>query len=121
MTKTAALFKPLPHAQRVVVARKLGTEAANAAEFRASEEAPEFRARALQFIKDFVAAQTGPVAGEDITLAARQAGIRQKDDRAFGAIYSKAIRMGYIRVVGHCNRVRGHGTAGGRLYAPVAA
>ena len=108
----------IPHAQRAATARKLGTDAANAAEFKAEQTDPDFGARALEFIRMFVAAQPGPVAGEDITLAARQAGIRPLDDRAFGAVYAKATRLGYIKVAGYCPRVRGHGTAGGRQYLP---
>ena len=106
----------LPHDQRAATARKLGSEAANAAEFKAGEQVEDFSARALEFIRAFVAAQVEPVPGEDITLAAKQAGIRPADDRAFGGIYSKAIRLGYIRVWGYCPRARGHGSAGGKLY-----
>lgn len=107
---------PIPRARRVATARKLGGEAAEAATTKAEEAAPGFAERALQFVKDFVSKQTGPVAGEDITLAARQAGLRPSDDRAFGSVYATAIRKGYIRFWGHCNRVRGHGTSGGKLY-----
>jgi hypothetical protein len=48
-------------------------------------------------------------------------GICPHDDRAFGSIYAKAIRNGVIRVVGYVPRVKGHGTAGGRLYAAGSA
>jgi len=33
------------------------------------------------------------------------------------SIYAKALRHGAIKVVGYCNRTRGHGGAGGRVYA----
>lgn len=81
---------------------------------------PSFGARAYAFIVAYVreqAAALGSVPGEQVTLAAREAGIVPSDDRAFGAIYAKAIRRGEIKVVGFCARVRGHGTSGGKLYA----
>lgn len=60
----------------------------------------------------------GSIPGEQVTMAAQQAGIgADRDARAFGAIYAKAIRAGAIRIVGYCARVRGHGTSGGKLYA----
>lgn len=106
-------FAPLPHAQRVRVARKLGAEAGERAADRAGSD---FAERALDFITRYVAQQSGPVPGESVTLAAKAAGIIPPDDRAFGPVYAKAIRAGKIRVAGFCARVRGHGTAGGRLY-----
>lgn len=107
-------FAPLPHAERVHTARKLGAEAGERAEAKAGDD---FSARALEFIGRYVAAQSAPVPGETVTLAAKAAGIVPPDDRAFGPVYAKAIRTGKIRVAGFCARVRGHGTAGGRLYA----
>ena len=50
-------------------------------------------------------------------LAAKVAGIRPRDDRAFGAVFAQAIREGLIAPVGYAPRVKGHGTAGGRVYA----
>lgn len=82
----------------------------------------EFRERALDFITRYVAAQSAPVPVETVTLAAKAAGIKPiNDDRAFGPVYARAIRENRIRVAGFCARVRGNGTAGGRLYAPGSA
>ena len=112
-------FNPAPHGQRVKTARKLGAEAGERAADKAGDE---FRERALDFITRYVAAQSAPVPGETVTLAAKAAGIKPiNDDRAFGPVYARAIRENRIRVAGFCARVRGNGTAGGRLYAPGSA
>jgi hypothetical protein len=104
---------PAPRDLRLRTARKLGAAAGEAAE-QAND--PTFGERAYAFIVRYVR-EHGPVAGEDVTLAAKAAGIRPvKDDRAFGPAYARAIRDGSIRVVGTCARVRGNGTAGGRVY-----
>lgn len=110
----------LSHARRAATARRLGGEQMQLSLDAATSADPSFGARAYAFIVAYVreqSAKMGGVPGEQVTLAARAAGIAPKDDRAFGAVYAKAIRSGEIRVVGTCPRVRGHGTAGGRLYA----
>lgn len=113
---SAAAVAP-PLAQRAATARRLGEEAGQRCLDLTKEDMPDFAERAYEFIVDYVQKMES-VPGESVTLAARAAGIRPHDDRAFGPIYAKAIRNGDIRVVGTCLRVRGHGTAGGRLYAP---
>lgn len=99
-------------------ARAAGLEAAAGAQFAAEKDDPLFGARALAFIVKHVR-ERGAVSGESITMAATASGIRPKNgDRAFGGIYAKAIRKGYIRVHSYVPRVRGHGTSGGKLYVP---
>ena len=98
-------------------ARKLGLHASEASLAKAETKDPRFGEKAHAFIVAFVAKHES-VPGEVVTLAARMAGIRPHDDRAFGSVYAKAIRKGAIKLVGHTQRVRGHGTAGGRVYAP---
>lgn len=109
-----------PLGQRAATARQLGEEAGQQcldfANANATGENLGFGERAYGFIVAYIV-KMGPVPGESVTLAARADGIRPHDDRAFGPIYARAIRNGDIRVVGTCPRVRGHGTAGGRLYA----
>lgn len=108
-------------ARRAATARRLGERQMQLALDAATSTDPSFGARAYTFIVAYVhehADTLGGVPGEQVTLAARAAGIRPKDDRAFGPVYAKAIRSGDIRVSGTCVRVRGHGTAGGRLYVP---
>lgn len=115
----SAVIAP-PHAQRAATARRLGEEQMQLALDAATSTDPSFGARAYTFIVAYVreqSARLGSVPGEQVTLAARAAGIRPADDRAFGAIYAKAVRRGEIKVVGYCARVRGHGTSGGKLYA----
>lgn len=107
--------------QRAATARRFGEQQMQLSLDAATSTDPGFGKRAYAFIVAYVreqAAVLGSVPGEQVTLAARSAGIAPHDDRAFGAVYAKAIRNGDIRVVGTCPRVRGHGTAGGRLYAP---
>lgn len=102
----------------VAAARALGLAAAAGAQFAAEQVDPLFGARALAFIVKHVR-EKGAVSGESITMAATKSGIRpKKGDRAFGAIYAKALREGYISVHGYVPRVRGHGTSGGKLYVP---
>lgn len=103
-------------APRVAFARKRGTEASERARGKAEEVCPGFSERAYNFVAEF-ARTHDTFSGEDCTIAMKAAGIRAHDDRATGSIYSKAIRNGVIRVVGYVPRLRGNGTAGGRLYA----
>ena len=105
---------PIPRAQRAATARRLGAEAAERAAANAGDD---FSERALAFITRYVAAQSAPVPGESVTLAAKAAGIVPHDDRAFGSVYAKALRTKHIRVAGFCARIRGHGAFGGKLYA----
>lgn len=117
MNQLQMQFTPLPLAQRVRTARKLGEEAGQRCVDKAEDTMPDFSERALKFIVDHVR-EKGRVSGESIVLAATAAGIRPPDARAFGPVFKKALSLGLIRVVGFVPRVRGHGSAGGKLYAP---
>jgi hypothetical protein len=57
--------------------------------------------------------------GEVLTDIARARGAVPKDDRAFGSIFKSLARREKIRAAGFCLRVKGHGTAGGRLWEIV--
>lgn len=111
----------ISHSQLARTARDAGEVQMNLSFNAANAVDPTFGERAYTFIVDYIRAQTalyGSVPGEQATLAAQAAGIGAgRDARAFGAIFAKAIRQGDIKVVGSCPRVRGHGTAGGRLYS----
>lgn len=107
----------LPLDIRVRTARKLGMEAGQACLDLTEQTDPDFGAKAYDFIVGYVRKHRR-VPGETVTLAARQAGIVPRDDRAFGSVFRKALQTGAIRAVGTVPRVRGHGTAGGRVYAP---
>jgi hypothetical protein len=54
---------------------------------------------------------------EDLVDAARAQGLVPHDDRAFGPVFQSMARRGVIRFVGFCLRKKGHGTAGGRIWA----
>ncbi|MBO9680935.1 MAG: hypothetical protein J7556_22135 [Acidovorax sp.] len=101
------------------MARKLGHGAAARAEARADQDAPGFADAALEHIRAAMAELSHGATrrGEELVNAAKVAGIRPPDDRAFGSVFCKAIRLGYIEAVGFAPRVKGHGTAGGRVYA----
>jgi hypothetical protein len=103
---------------RASFARRLGAEAGERSRSKADEVCPGFTERAYDFIANYAATTSqATFSGEDLTNCMKAFGIRPHDDRAFGSIYAKAIRNGVIRVVGYVPRVKGHGTAGGRLYA----
>lgn len=103
-------------AKRVSAARKLGSQAGARSVDKAERADPAFRSRALDFIVKYIR-KNGEATGENATLAAVLAGIRPHDERAFGPVYKEAISRGLIRVIGYVPRVRGHGSAGGKLYA----
>jgi hypothetical protein len=73
---------------------------------------------ARQFVLGWLRAN-GATRGETLTLEAKAAGHVPPDDRAFGAVFGVLSARKQIRQVGHCDRARGHGTAGGRIWALV--
>jgi len=75
----------------------------------------EFRDEAEGFVLRYLAAH-GATAGETLTAACKQAGIVPHDDRAFGPVYMRLARRGWIVKVGIVKRRRGHGTAGGQIW-----
>lgn len=107
----------LPLDVRARTALKLGMEAGQACLDLTEQTDPDFGEKAYQFVVCYVR-KCRRVPGENVTLAARLADIVPRDDRAFGPVFAKALRAGVIRVVGSAPRVRGHGTSGGRIYAP---
>lgn len=61
----------------------------------------------------------GDQSGEQLVMQARNAGFVPHDDRAFGSLFASLKRKGLIAVVGSCNRRRGHGTSGGRIWSAI--
>lgn len=110
-----SLHLPMPFA----ATRRVGAAAADLAQAKADRAVPGFSDKAYAFLCDYAHQQgaRGTFRGEECTDAMKLAGIVPHDDRAFGSIYAKGIRQGVIRVVGYCARTKGHGTAGGRVYA----
>lgn len=84
----------------------------------AEEHRPSFAEEAASFVVAYLEAH-GATAGEVITIACKEAGIRPHDDRAFGAVYLRLSRRGVIAKVGVCRRRRGHNTAGGNVWDVV--
>lgn len=100
-------------------ARRTGDIAADACTSKADAVCPGFSGRAYAFIAEFTEfrAPDATFTGEELTDRMKEAGIVPHDDRAFGSIFSKAIRDGLLHVVGSATRTKGHGTAGARVYA----
>jgi hypothetical protein len=76
---------------------------------------PEFSAKAKEAILAHLRV-VGSASGEVLTDVARAHGAKPHDDRAFGGVFQALSRAGLIRTVGYCNRTKGHGTAGGRVW-----
>lgn len=99
-------------------AREEGERAAQACVAKA-ERVTEFDGeRAREFVLAHLGAH-GAQSGELIVNAAKKAGHIPHDDRAFGAVFGVLSRRSRIRVVGTCDRAKGHGTAGARVWALV--
>lgn len=77
---------------------------------------PNFTDEACDFIIRYLRIN-GPTSGERLTLACKNAGITPHDDRAFGPVYMRLARAGQIVKCGQVRRERGHGTAGGNVWA----
>lgn len=61
--------------------------------------------------------KVGQASGEVLTDVAIASGARPHDARAFGPVFGALARQGLIRTVSFCMRTKGHGTAGGRIWA----
>lgn len=81
---------------------------------------PKFTERAGALILQALR-EKSPRSGEELTDYCRRHGIGSHDDRCFGAVYrtlkgSKNRKPMIVRV-GDCQRMKGHGTGGGSVYA----
>ena len=97
------------------VAKAMGEIGMQLAAAHAEVNEPGFSARAKAFVIEYLRAN-GVSSGELITDAAKLAGIKPPDDRAFGSVYAALVRHKQIEFAGFCVRRKGHGTAGGRLW-----
>lgn len=95
-------------------ARQQGDAGILRAQVRAENAAPDFTRRACAYALALIATR-GPMSGEAIVDACRAAGFTPPDDRAFGAVFKRALREG-ATVVGYAPRRKGHGSAGGKIY-----
>ena len=95
--------------------RSEGQHLAELATDRAERFDPGFSVRASSFIVAYLRTY-GPASGEDVTDAAKAAGIAPGEDRAFGSIYASLARRGLIVAAGVTNRRKGHGSLGARVW-----
>lgn len=112
MTQQLALNFAAPP---LAVARSMGEVGMQQAEQAAARVEPSFRERAEALILQKLA--RGPASAEDCTDYVRAAGLQMADGRALGATYASLRSRGLIHKVADCPRRRGHGTAGGSVYA----
>lgn len=112
----ATLFDTPPAVRNRAAAKLVGDKLAEACVDKAERVAEFDSAGAAKFILGWLV-RHGPQSGETLTDAAKQHGYRPHDDRAFGAVYGALVRRHQIRQVGTCERTKGHGTAGGRVWA----
>ena len=96
-------------------ARALGEAGMAQAQDHAERDEPGFSQRAQAFGLQYLRSR-GACSSEDITDACKQAGIVPDEDRAFGGIYATLRRRKRIEFAGYCERRKGHGTAGGRIW-----
>ncbi len=82
---------------------------------KAERVAPAFTEKAAEAILQHLQA-VRQCSGEVLTDVARAHGAVPHDDRAFGAVFKSLARRGLIRHVGYCQRTKGHGTSGGRIW-----
>jgi hypothetical protein len=73
-------------------------------------------AGAARFVLGYLA-RHGATPGEQIVDAAIAHGHRVHDARAFGSVFRMLSVRKQIRTIGWCERVKGHATAGGRVWA----
>ena len=95
-------------------ARAVGQVAQQLATANAERDTVDFRARAEAAI--LAKLTTGPASGEDVTDYVQQQ-VGFKDGRRLGSLYCSMRKRGQIRIVGACDRRKGHGTGGGKVYA----
>lgn len=97
-------------------AREAGEQAATACTEKALRADPDFTAKASSAILAHLSV-VKEASGEVLTDIAIAHGARPHDQRAFGGVFASLSRKNLIRTVGFCMRSKGHGTAGGRIWA----
>lgn len=99
-------------------AREAGNVAGQRCIDKAHSTDPTFAERARAAILAHLR-EVGQASGEELTDVAIASGARPHDQRAFGPVFGGLARNGLIRTVAFCTRAKGHGTAGGRVWALV--
>jgi hypothetical protein len=98
--------------------RKRGESAAQACAAKAERVSSFSTESAKAFILNWLTTK-GQSTGEDITDAAKEAGIRGHDDRCFGPAYAGLARAGLICKAGLAPRRKGHGADGAVIWRAV--
>jgi hypothetical protein len=62
-----------------------------------------------------------PRSGEEIVDHCLRLGIVPHDQRAFGSVFARLRQQGAIEAVGFCERKKGNGTSGARVWRITAA
>jgi hypothetical protein len=118
-------WTPPPDSRTAALGASCGAPAANAREQGAvagdacldKAERQDFDGKgAGDFMLRYLA-EHGKASGEILVAAAKLAGFRPHDDRAFGPVIAGLAHRGAIVQVGDCARERGNGTSGGRIWA----
>ncbi len=97
------------------VARALGLTAQQMAGDAAERALGGFAERSEAFVLRYLR-ERWPCTGEDVVDAAKAAGIRPREDRAFGSVFRGLSQAGAIRCTGIAMRRKGRGTAGARVW-----
>lgn len=100
----------------MTVARTRGELAAERCARKAARVANFDHEGAAKFVHSFLV-RHGQQAGERLVNMAKEHGFRPHDDRAFGPVFMQLSRKNLIVSVGYCDRIKGNGTAGGRIWA----
>jgi hypothetical protein len=85
---------------------------------KAETVTPDFAEKAKKIILDHLAI-VKQCKGEELVDIARAKGAVPHDDRAFGGIFQSLSQKNLIRHVAYCERRKGHGTGGGRIWGIV--
>ncbi len=104
----------------LMAAREAGDTAGEACADKAERVAGFDRDAAASAILAFLRGAGGAVSGEVLTNHCVSLGIVPHDGRAFGPVFGALVRRKAIVCVGFGTRVKGHGTAGARLWTLAA-
>lgn len=99
--------------------QRLAEQAIGRVRRAAERERPGFTDDAADFIAGYLRRRAEPLPGELLVDVAQQAGFVPRDARAFGPVFQLLTRQRRIRQCGWCDRRKGHGSGGGRMWEAV--
>lgn len=115
MTVNGVQGELFPKSPSLAEARRLRDEGMARVEHKAGGD---FAAEAELFILGCLRAN-GRMSCEDIVDAAKEAGVRPHNDRAFGPVFMRLRRRGQIRNTGYVRRRKGRGAHGAAVWEVV--